>query len=712
MKNRFVSLACVLLTMSGVFGAEVASAQDTKEMVKTAEAAFINSDWKQAKSQYEALAKAEAENPLYHAQLGKCLLNLGKKDEAIAELQKAQSLYTDKQKSKEVAQKNALILAHAQKEANKVDDAIKTLEDLQPKVKNKAIKAMVADELEACQVAKDLRSNPKDEMVLNLGAFVNDKDGNADHSAVLSNDKKQMFFTSRRKADGHSVVSEDQVDENVYVSNLVDSTKTYGKAEIFNGDLNTNAHDAVIAMSPDGTELYIYREDDNGSILVSKKSGSTWSTPEMLNENINTPYKEKGAALSPDGQKLYFASDRPGTLGGLDIYVSQRQGDSWGPAVNLGKSINTSDSEEGPFVTKDGSTLYFSSRGHNAIGGYDLFKASINGDSFGEVENLGCPINTGDDEMYPVVDGQKIYFSSNRPDGMGNTDMHNFDLWVAGPTSVMQTAATDLNGKVRVCHDAQIASTITVRDNSTAKVQTITPAADGLFTIKTFRGHNYTINVVAEGNTVFNEDFDVPVDAAATHPYKTIQLDPGYDCDAYDKELAARAAEEERNRKNCEDGVCYDFFVEIEDITFAFGKADPFGENASLDELAQYLKDYPKAKVEVNGYADAQGSSSLNYTLARKRALTAQTYLLRKGVKSSQIKVTSMGEENPVSLNFVNGEINEDSKKFNRRLEFNMIEQGDKTMLIRAIRNIPSQYKNADYKRKYTKKSGMPETTI
>ncbi|MCQ2250411.1 MAG: OmpA family protein [Bacteroidales bacterium] len=698
--------------MSGVFGAEVASAQDTKEMVKTAEAAFVNSDWKQAKSQYEALTKAEASNPMYHAQLGKCLLNLGKKEEAIAELQKAQSLYTDKQKAKEVAQKNALVLAHAQKEVNKVDDAIKTLEDLQPNVKNKAIKALVENELEACKVAKDLRSNPKDEMVLNLGAFVNDKEGKADHSAVLSNDKKQMYFTSRRKADGHSVVSEDQVDENLYVSNLDATTKTYAKAEIYNGDINTNAHDAVIAISPDGTELYIYREDDNGSILVSKKSGSSWSTPEMLGGDINTPYEEKGAALSPDGQKLYFASDRPGTLGGLDIWVAQRQGDSWGNVKNLGKAINTSESEEGPFVSKDGSTLYFASRGHKSLGGYDLFKAAINGDSFGDAENLGCPINTGDDEMYPFVDGQKVYFSSNRPNGMGDADQNNLDIWVAGPTSVMQTAQTDLNGKVRVCHDAQIVSRVEVRDNSNASIQKLSPSADGAFTIKTYRGHNYTITVYADEKPVFTEDFDVAVDAAASQEYKTIQLDPGYDCDKYDQELAARAAEEERNKKNCEDGVCYDFFVEIEDITFAFGKADPFGENASLNVLADYLKEYPKAKVEVNGYADAQGSSSLNYTLARKRALTAQSYLLKKGVKSSQIKVASMGEENPVSLNFVNGEINEDSKKFNRRLEFNMLEQGEKTMLIRAIRNIPSQYKNADYKRKYTKKPGMPETTL
>lgn len=701
MKNRFVSLACVVLAMSGVFGAENAFAQDTKAMAKEAQQYLYAEDWDQAIKAYQKLADQEKDNALYHSQLGKCYLQKGNKAKAIEELQKAQSLYTDKEKAKDAVQYEAVLLAHTQKENDQVDDAIKTLEAAQTVAKSKAVKATIEKEIEACKVAKDLKANPKDNMVLNLGAFVNG--GMADHSPVLTNDKKQLIFASRREVPGHSMDSkENQYDENVFVSTLVDSTKTFGEPKAYEGEVNTNAHDAVIAISPDGTELYIYREDDNGSILVSKKSGNEWSTPVMLNENINTPYKEKGAALSPDGKKLYFASDRPGTFGGLDIFVSEREGDNWGPAKNLGAAINTDESEEGPFVSKDGSTLYFSSRGHQAMGGYDLFKASINGDSFGEVENLGTPINSSADELYVYQDGQKLYFSSNRGEGQGN-----YDLYVAGPTSVMKTAATSLNVKTKVCGDQQIIPEVKITDNSTGQVQTPTPSADGLFTINGFRGHNYTIDVKANGNSVYNRIFDIAVDAPAEMDFwDVIQLDPPTEC----KQIIA--AVEEVNPLKDEDGTLYDFYVEIKDITFEFAKADPFSSNADLDKLAQYLKDYPKAKVEVRGYADAQGSSSLNYTLARKRALTAQSYLTKKGVKASQIKVVSLGEENPLSFNLVNGEINESSKQYNRRLEFKMIQQGEKTMLIRAIRNIPAQYQNPDYKRDYVKKSGMPETTI
>lgn len=699
MKNRFVSLACVVLAMSGVLGAETASAQDAKALTKDAVAAVANEDWNAAIKNYTKLTEMDSQNPEVHSALGKCYLQAGDKVNAIAELQKAQSLYNDKQKAKDAVQYEAITLAHALKETGKVDDAIKTLEALQPK--SKTVQAKVAKELNSCKVAKDIMDNPKDNMVLNLGAFVNADF--ADHSAILSNDKKQLIFTSRRELAGHSKDSIDnEYDENVFVSSLVDSTKTFGAPVAFEGEINTNEHDAVCAISPDGNELYIYNGgEDNGTIYVCKKNGNSWGTPERLNDNINTPYMEKGVALSPDGSKLYFSSDRPGTMGGLDIFVSERQGDNWGPAKNLGAAINTEESEEGAYVSKDGSTLYFSSRGHDAIGGYDIFKASINGDSFGTVENLGTPINSVSDEFYAVQEGQKIYFSSNRGDGQGS-----YDLYVAGPTSVMKTAATVFNGKVKVCQGDMIPSEITLIDNSDAKKkQTITPSADGSFSLNTFRGHNYSMSVMANGKEIYSLLFDVAVDAPAERDFfQTIQLDPENECKPEEVIVEKNPYEE--------DGVIYDFYVEIEDITFAFAKADPLTSNENLDKLAQYLKDFPKAQIEVKGYADAQGSSSLNYTLARKRALTAQSYLTKKGVKSSQIKVTSLGEENPLSYNLINGEINEASKKFNRRLEFKMLKQGEKTMLIRAIRNIPEQYKNPDYNRDYVKKSGMPETNI
>ena len=148
------------------------------------------------------------------------------------------------------------------------------------------------------------------------------------------------------------------------------------------------------------------------------------------------------------------------------------------------------------------------------------------------------------------------------------------------------------------------------------------------------------------------------------------------------------------------------------DVLFEYGKADALRSNPKLDELADYLKEFPKAKVMVKGYADSKSSApAVNAKLGLRRANQGKQYLLNKGVKSSQIVVKSFGEENPVALNILNGQNSDECARYNRRLEFKVIEQGETTMLIRGIRNIPSHLKSPDYKRDYNKASGWPETT-
>jgi outer membrane protein OmpA-like peptidoglycan-associated protein len=684
--------------------AERASAQDSK-LLQAAEDAAYNNDWSAASNSYKQLVGNNPENAHFHSQLGYCYRNLGDKQQAIAEFRKAYSLYSDKEKSKPNAQTNQIVLARTLKETDNISEALSILEDLRSKTSGDLKKA-VEDEIASCKFAQSQKSNPKDNMVLNLGAFVNgDK---VDHSPVLSANQKELYFTSRRELEGHSTVSESMVDENVYVSTIVDSTNTWSKPKAISS-LNTNAHDAVVAISPDGNELYLYREDDNGSLFVSRKSGSTWSTPEPLGGNINTPYEEKGAALSPDGNKLYFASDRPGSKGGLDIFVATRHNGVWGSVKNLGDGVNTEADEEGPFVSSDNTKLYFSSKGHAGIGGYDLYSAPINGENVGNAENLGAPINTSSDELYVFEAGKKIYFSSNRGNGIGN-----YDLYVAGPSALMATPETTVNGKVKNCKGESPRTNVTVRDNSTGKTQEITPAANGDFSFTTNRGHNYTMTVTANSSVVYSEIFDISTNAPASKTFPTIQLDPQNDCNEQEEVVADNApavdAIDKKRYDDEGDGTLYDRYIEIEDVLFEFGKADALTNNSKLNELADYLKQYPKAKVMVKGYADNKGSASaINSKLGLRRANQGKQYLLNKGVKSSQIVVKSFGEENPVAVNLLNGDYSDNCARFNRRIEFKMIEQGDATMLIRGIRNIPSNYKSGDYKRDYVKASGWPE---
>ena len=696
MKNRLLSLSVVLLTVAGVFSTGNASAQDN-EVVQNAAAAFATNDWMTAEKNYKQLTSSNPDDPFFHSRLGYCYLQEGKADMAVTELKKAQGLYTDAQKGKVPAQITDLYLGSALRQSDKVDDALKVLNDLKPTVTNKDLAEQVDRAIESCNKTKELKNNPKDITVLNLGKFVNsDAD---DHTPVIAPDGKTLYFTSKRKVDGHSTGEDGLYDENIYSSVLDASTGTWSKPQMLSSSVNNESNVAVAGISPDGNEMYIYRDDKNGTILVSKKSGSSWGEPVELNSNINTDYRETSASLSKDGNKLYFASNRPGGFGGMDIYVSERVGGDWGPAINLGTAVNTGLDEEAPYIAADG-TLYFSSKGIGGLGGYDVFKTTQNAGKWAEPENLGVPVNSSADDVFLFLnsDGKSYYTSGRKDVNSGRTD-----LFVMGPTSLMNIGETVLQGVVEHCQKPLPASTIKVADHSTGKSFEVQPNAEGNFELKVAKGHNITVSAIINGNTVFEELFDVAVNSPASKTYKTIKLDPGVTCPVEEEDLAMQ-----KYGKDIQEA---DVVIKMRDINFAFNKADNINSNADLDKLADYLKENKKAKIQIAGYCDAMGTAKFNNALAKRRAQAAYSYLTKKGVKANQLKVVAFGEENPVTYNKVNGEFNEEAKQYNRRLEFTVLNQGDKKLFIVPDRvYIPKKYLNPDYQEEYTKAKGNPET--
>jgi len=692
MKNRLLSLSFVLFTLSGVFSSSEVSAQD-KEIVRNAEAAFVSSDWMTAEKNYKQLVSSNPENPLFHSQLGYCYLQEGKKDLALTEIRKAKDLYS-KGKEKLPALTNEYYLGSALRQADSVDKALTVLNALKPKVKNAALTSKIDNEIKSCNLAKEMNANPNGNViVLNLGKFVNG--ATDDHTPSVAPDGQMLFYTSREKVDGHAVTEDGGYDENVYFSTIEPSTGTWSKPKFLSETVNTQANVSVECLSNDGTELYLYNDDKNGTIMVSKKQGNSWGEPEALNGNINTDYRESGASISKDGNKLYFASNRPGGLGGLDLYVSERIGGDWGPAVNLGSVVNTAMDEEGPFI--DGGTLYFSSTGHNGLGGYDIFKTTLNGATWSTPENLGKPINsTSDDVFWSTAKDGKSYFASDRANGSGASD-----LYVCGSSSLLANVEARLQGTVTHCAKPLPASTISIRDNSTGIESEITPNSDGSFEIVAYRGHNYSLSATCAGNVVFDDMFDVSVNAPSSSEYKTIKLDPGVECPVEDAEDKPVTLVDNGN----------EYVVEIRDLNFAFAKADAIVSNSDLDKLAEYLKNNKKAKVQLGGYCDATGPAKSNATLGKRRADAVKTYLTKQGVKSSQLDIVGFGEENPISLNKVGGNFDENAKQYNRRVEVEVLNQGEgKQLVIRPLNNIPQRYKNPDYKvNGYVKAKGYPE---
>jgi hypothetical protein len=190
------------------------------------------------------------------------------------------------------------------------------------------------------------------------------------------------------------------------------------------------------SLNKDGSELFLYKNDGyDGNIYSSTLINGTWTPIKKLNKNINTKFYESHASISSDGKKLYFTSNRDGGAGGLDIYVSEKDASGdWGPAVNLGNTINTPYNEDTPFITDNDSVLYFSSEGHNSMGGFDNFKSVRQGTAWKTPSNLGFPINSTDDDKFfqPLNGGKNAYYSITtdykKKDiffiGMGNTDVN------------------------------------------------------------------------------------------------------------------------------------------------------------------------------------------------------------------------------------------------------------------------------------------------
>jgi hypothetical protein len=283
------------------------------------------------------------------------------------------------------------------------------------------------------QSAKSFFASPRRSIINNIGAEINSI--SAEYVPVITPDESQLFFTSRR--DGSSGNKRDiyeRIHEDIYVSKKINGK--WQLAENAGSSLNTENSDACVAISLDGQKMMLYRSSADllsGDLYITRigKDGG-WEKPEKMGNEINSQFIETSACFSSDTGAIYFSSNRPGGYGGKDIYrIKRLPNGNWAKPYNLGPTVNTLYDEDAPFLHPDGVTLYFSSKGHNSMGGYDVFKSvlDVNGNNYLPAENLGYPINNLNDDLYFVtsVDGLRGYYSSTKPDTYGNSDIYEID---------------------------------------------------------------------------------------------------------------------------------------------------------------------------------------------------------------------------------------------------------------------------------------------
>lgn len=321
------------------------------------------------------------------------------------------------------------------------DDAIKFLEEYRVGLSEKQISDEEVDLMIAqCKKAKEMEASPnKDITVTKMGPEVNSPTD--DFGLVPAPDGKTLFFTSRRSdTNGASVdlLGDFKFFTDIYFCTWDSVNGKWNEADNdLAGELNTEYHESVNYISPDGLTMLIYRNiidaTKSGDIYVSKKSIKTkkWGKPKSFDKKIiNTTFWESSACLTADGNTIYFLSERLGGEGESDIYTATKVGGKWTNPVSVGSTINTRYDENTVYVTPDGRWMFFSSRGHNSMGGYDIYRSENKAGVWSAPVNLGSPINTVDDDLHFVLtaDKKKAYMSTITDHGKNEREIFEVDL--------------------------------------------------------------------------------------------------------------------------------------------------------------------------------------------------------------------------------------------------------------------------------------------
>jgi hypothetical protein len=430
---KIIGIITQLLTLA-LFPTAV-SAQSSDEMKKIfdqAESYFLYEEYELANQLYILLESPDNMNIKY--KIGACYINIpGEKEKAIPYLEEAIKSASYESKTESIKEKRAPLdayfyLAKAYMINNELEKGLNTLETFNKLARETKSKGgmknleFIDQQIQACKNAIEFKNNP---------VTFSKKPMSKDFSQGSINDNPAVSF------DGNTIV---YTERRGIVNVIFFSKKERGiwqpPIEI-TSELGAGEDCSSCSLNSDGTELYLYKTDNyDGAIYSSNYVDGAWTHIKKLNKNINTKFYESHASISSDGKKLYFTSNREGGQGNLDIYVSEKDptGD-WGPAVNLGASVNTPFNEDTPFITQNDSALYFCSEGHSSMGGFDNYKTLRMGTVWKTPSNLGFPINTTDDDKFfqPLNNGLNAYYSM-------TTDYKQKDIFYLGigTTSVEQ----------------------------------------------------------------------------------------------------------------------------------------------------------------------------------------------------------------------------------------------------------------------------------
>ncbi len=621
-----------------------------------------------ARDHYLYAHQYNPDNAALNYKLGVCYLFTDNKYEAINYLLRAYTI--DHQVSGDIH----LLLGMAYQQVLEFDKAMEQYNShssqLEPKEKQE-FSATLAKRFDECMNGKSLSRKPVRVIIQPLGEEVNSKYD--DYNPLFAFNDTALFFTSRRpyaKAKRNKI--DNKYNEDIYSSTL--EAGKFQKAFRYDKPFNTDNNDAVVGVSADGNTLVLYRGAIQGGDLQLTSydpEKKAWTRPKSITGKLTSKDGETSACLSPDGKELYYVSRNSKlTLGGKDILLSRLDSKGkWSEPVNLGMTINTIYDEEGVFISPDNNYLYFASKGHTSMGGFDVFRSARKEDgSWSDPENLGYPLNTPDDEIFYITDrtGSHGYYSAIREGGSGSRDICKViflgsekelvlmteDQLVAGPdpgqTGFLMMPELRVLDHSLLLHGSVIDTTEGIKpivakmefyEPSTGKRRALVVSdTTGSYTVSLPEPQAYAIEINASGYLYYLDILD----------YTSASGDEKLRQDFFLRKVEVGTK------------------VVLDHIYFETGKAilRPESEEA-LNQVLRFLENNPSMRLEISGHTDNTGSLRINQKLSRDRASSVVNYLVGKGIPQEMLESKGYADTQPVAENNTT-----EGRTKNRRVEF------------------------------------------
>lgn len=508
------------------------------------------------------------------------------------------------------------------------NDYIAFLESQKTKKNEKETDAEIAEirqKIVECNNAKQITKDTISIIIINAGKGINTK--YPEYSAVVTGDEKTMYFTSRRSNTTGGKIPPGDV---FYYEDIYQSSKgadgRWGAARQVRGSINTNDHEGTVAISPDGKKMIIYRHKNSGDLFESTVDDKgNWGSAKSL-DGVNSKYRETHASYSPDGNTIYFVSDNPDYgAKGLDIFKASfnEATKKWETPVRLSDEVNTEYDEDGVFVDSDGKYMYFSSKGHNSIGGYDIFRAELVDGQPTNVKNMGYPINTPADEVFFVAmpGGKRAYFNSARKGGYGEKDIYTMLL--------LQDLELYLTGKFYDKKTNELVKDANVVISKTNHTPEVSYPTSGNYAAQVMAGNKYKAVVNAPGYEELIEYFN----SNMTHPDSLNIEKDFYLIPASKFSMKGKVYDEET------DNVIpaqLEIVTVMGEESFKVVSGDN-GYEAKLTRDAVY-----KIKITADGYETYEDMLPINE--AGEAGLDKDFYLIKVGKKGAAKDVTVKGK--------------------------------------------------------------------